>query len=615
MKNLYHLRLSALFSILFLTASAQLPDTCKLQIGTNLAGPADYGAEWPFVNVMKYARTWITHNHVWVSGGANDWDTGVLDQIPLDENGYPLELPVEVPGTEAPQSVRTVWANTESMKPGLYVVLYDGEGELDVWGDANLVSSEPGRLTFGLTPQGDIFALEIYSSKAGNHVRNIRVLMPGTETTYEQQPWSAQWLEKLEPFQTLRFMDWGYTNGSELVHWEDRPLPDDYTYTQKGIPYEWMIELSNMRKSDAWVCIPHAADEHFIRQMARLFRDNLDPDLRLYVEYSNEIWNWIFPQTHYCNDNGDPNVPWPERTVPFIQNALDIWTEEWAGQTDRLVRVVGVQHSWQDVSNRVVFNMTPGSFDAFSPAAYFGFSDEGYDALEDLGADATAEDVLFWARQSMLEGSYQWTKSQFEEIAQVLDIPMLYYEGGQHLTPRPFGSDQPYNDALVAAQSHPDMYLLYNEWYDSLRTFVQGDTPSLLMNFSFIGPTSGKYGSWGILQHQFTQQPPYADAPKYRAVTDNIFNCSSLVSTTQPEVPDFEAFVAPNPASGPVTVRFSEAGEYVLHIFGENGRLIRQQTLNGQAVTLPTPGSGVYFIRMKKSGRPGVVYRKVIVQK
>lgn len=71
---------------------------------------------------------------------------------------------------------------------------------------------------------------------------------------------------------------------------------------------------------DAWVCVPHLADENYIRSMAQLFRANLDPDLKIYVEYSNETWNWIFQQTHYLNDNGDQNVLWPERTVPFVQN-------------------------------------------------------------------------------------------------------------------------------------------------------------------------------------------------------------------------------------------------------------------------------------------------------
>lgn len=75
--------------------------------------------------------------------------------------------------------------------------------------------------------------------------------------------------------------------------------------------------------------------------------------------------------------------------------------------------------------------MVPGSFDAFSPAAYFGFSDEGITALETLGADATAEVVLEWAQEGMLNQAVPWARNQHESIAQELDIPMLFYEGGQ----------------------------------------------------------------------------------------------------------------------------------------------------------------------------------------
>jgi len=513
---------------------------------------------------MKYGRTWITHNADWVSGGTNDWDTDVLQHIPLDEYGYPLALPVEhIPGTEAPQIVRSVWANTEALPEGEYVVLYDGEGTLDFWGDAEIVSTVPGRVVVHVTPGvADIMAMELLTSQAGDPVRNIRFLLPGTEEdTYAEQPWSQAWLNKLEPFKALRFMDWGHTNSSPLQHWDERPQTEDYTYTPKGIPYEWWPQICNLKQADAWVCIPHAADDNYIRQMARFFRDEMDPNLTIYVEYSNEIWNWIFEQTHYCHDNGDQGVPWPERIVPFVQNALDIWTDEFAGQEDRLVRVVGVQLSWQDVSNRIVFNMVPGSFDAFSPAAYFGFSEEGIAALETLGTDATAEVVLEWAQEGMINQAVPWARSQHESIAQELGIPMLFYEGGQHLTPQPFGSEQPYNPALVAAQSHPGMYDLYQEWYDSLRTLSTGADPTLLMNFSFISPTSGQYGSWGLLTSQFHQDAPYEDAPKYQAVLDNIYNCSPVTALQDP-VDTAPLSVFPNPADERLYLAFAQSASH-----------------------------------------------------
>lgn len=576
---------------------AQLPDSCRLHIGTNLAGPADWGSEWPFVNIMKYGRTWTTHNNAWVGGGANEWDTQVLDQIPLDEDGYPLSMPVEIPGMEAPQIVLGVWANTEALPVGEYVVLYDGVGTLSFWGDAIIVSEEPGRIVLDITPgEADIIVMEIQESQMGDHIRNIRFLLPGTENTYEDIPWTAEWLEKLMPFNTLRFMDWGYTNGSQLVEWNQRPKIDDYTYTQDGVPYEWWVELCNLKQADAWVCIPHAANDEYIRQMAQFFRDELDPDLKIYVEYSNEIWNWIFSQTAYCHDNGDQNVPWPERIVPFVQNALDIWTEEFAEAPDRIIRVVGVQMSWQDVSNRIVFNMEAGSFDAFSPAAYFGFSEESISELESLGVNATADDVIEMAREDMVDFAYQWAKDQHESIATELGIPMIYYEGGQHLTPEPFGSVQDYNPALVAAQSHPGMYDLYNEWYDSLRTFATGDDPTLLMNFSFIAPTSGQYGSWGLLESQFYQSAPYEDAPKYQAILDNIYDCSSPISTTE-EVVMADAQLYPNPSSGQLQLILSEGQSYDITISNFQGQVLLEEKAyqSGSSLSTNLP-AGIYVV-------------------
>jgi hypothetical protein len=593
--------------VLWLSGTASAGD-CRLRIGTNLAGPADWGSEWPFVDIMKYSRSWITFNSEWVEGGENPWDTGVLDRIPLDGSGYPLELPFAVAGTETTQVVRTVWANTAALEEGRYTVLYDGEGKVDVDFDGSVISREPGRVQFLLTPRDNILSLQIMQSRRGNHVRNIRVLMPGTESTYAKDPWCEEWLEKLEPFRTLRFMDWGLTNNSTLEHWEDRPHMDDYTYTLQGVPYEWMIEICNLKKADCWVCVPHPADDGYIRKMAGLFRDGLDPSLKIYVEYSNEIWNWMFDQTDYCYANGSRDRDWPERIVPFIQNAMDIWTDAFEGQTFRLIRTVGVQGAWQDVSNRIVLNMRPGSFDAFSPAAYFGFTDSAYAALSRLGESAASGDVLYWAHRSVTGPSAGWLRSQYETISRPLGLPMIYYEGGQHLTPDPFGSEQPYARALMDAQTDPGMYGLYTEWFDTLRALVPEGRTGLLMNFSFIGEKDGRYGSWGVLERQFGQSPPYREtAPKYQAVLDAVCGPETGVTGGTADSDGFSLSCRPNPFNSfaRIVFRLPRRERVTLTVFDVQGRriavLLDGERPEGETVTdwdasgLP---SGPVFIRL-----------------
>ncbi len=562
---------------------------------------------------MKYSRSWITFNSVWLEEGENPWDTGAVDRIPADDNGYPLELPFTVAGTETTQVVRTVWANTSSLPEGVYTVLYDGEGTIDVEFDGSILSREPGRVLFNLRHRDDILSLNLFESRKGNHVRNIRVLMPGMEATHTDQPWCAEWLEKLEPFRALRFMDWGLTNNSTLKQWEDRPHIDDYTYTLRGVPYEWMIHICNRKKADCWVCIPHEADDLYIRSMAELFRDGLDPSLKIYVEYSNETWNWMFDQTHWLFENGNPGVEWPERIVPFIQNSLDIWSDVFSGQTDRLVRTVGVQGSWQDVSNRVVFNMRPGSFDAFSPAAYFGFPDSAIAALSSLGEAATAVDVLYWARQSVTGQSSSWLRSQFETISRPTGLPMIYYEGGQHLTPDPFGSDQPYGRALMDAQIHPDMYDLYAQWFDTLASFVPDGGTGLLMNFSFIGERDGKYGSWGVLESQFHQSPPYREtAPKYQAILDALCDPGSGISRTDLRRDGLSLSLNPNPFNASVRIRFylPDRQRVTLTAFDARGRriavLMDEERPAGETVKhwdASSFASGPVLIRLKAGPR------------
>lgn len=603
-----------LLLILSILGFSSAQNDCPLRIGTNLAGPADYGSEWPLVDIMKYARTWTTHNAYWVGGGQNPWDTQALGYFDLDEHGWPMQVPVgNIPGTEAPQIVLTVWANTSVLPEGVYTLLYEGEGEIVLQWDAQVIAEEPGRMEVQVTPGvANIMALEIHQTSPANHLRNIRFLMPGTETTHEEQIWCAEWMDKLAPFSALRFMDWGYTNNSPLESWTDRALIDDYVYTDVGMPYELMIRACNDLQKDAWVCIPHRADDDYIQTMAELFRDQLDPGLKLYIEYSNETWNWLFEQTHYLNEEGDQNTPWPERTVPFVQNALDIWSEVFANEMERITRVVGVQHSWQDVSNRVVFNMTPGSFDAFAPAAYFHIPGEGHAALKSMGSNVPVEEVLYWARQGMLNEAWPWTISQQTSIADELGIPMLYYEGGQHLTPDPWGTDQNYGPAMVAAQRDSGMYTLYREWLDSLATLGTAQDPGLLMHFSYIGVPSQKYGSFGSLECQFCPDDYF---PKYEALVDYQVECDPATNTTSP-FDDLSWKVWPNPARGGSTfIQWPgiQPGEIIL--VDALGREVSHTPVLTGPATLPigVPDQPGIYVLISKDRQGTILYRERIL--
>ena len=93
----------------------------KLPIGMNLAGIADWEPGFPFKNLFLGARPWLTRN---LSGsGAHDTKTETAFQY--DDDGYPIQVPVMSPAATEPQAVFTYVPS--NLKPGKYILLYDGE--------------------------------------------------------------------------------------------------------------------------------------------------------------------------------------------------------------------------------------------------------------------------------------------------------------------------------------------------------------------------------------------------------------------------------------------------------------------------------------------------------
>ena len=554
------------FSFVFcLSLQAQLSGACKLELGTNLSGLVDYGTELPFVDLMHNAREWYTKD---IGNPLDPFDSGQADNLTYRSDGYPTHVPQEIDSSVFDQRVVTIWAITDGWPAGEYTILWDGTGELSFWGGyENLEQTSTNRITFDfLNPLDNVLEMTIASSDINDPIHNIRVLMPGTETTYESNPFYSLWLEKLSIFPSVRFMDWGMTNSwgqtdtytwddPSLFAWEDRAQMNHYTWaTNKGIPYEMMISLMNEMDLDGWICVPHRASDGYIQSMAELFKENLETERHLTVEYSNEIWNWIFGQTQWLNKYGceSQNISWPEGMVPYIQNCLDIWSNVFENELNRITRVAGVQVSWQDVSNRMINNLTAGSFDAITPTYYFGLTDEGDAALDVLGTNATVADVAFYARQGM-ELTKEWLELQKSELADPLGVPMVFYEGGQHLTPHPFGEEPTYAQALLDIQRDSSMFNMYGEWFDFLQTLQEGEKPLQLMNFSFVAGRSARYGSWGILE-TMDQDTSSIPAPKYSAILAAINACEINLSTPLP-IDDLEEYkVYPNPSNDLLTV-------------------------------------------------------------
>ncbi len=548
MKKILLYLITVLFLIPFCQHANGEKNLPKLPIGMNLPSNNYYTTGIIFKDVMKTASEMITFNNE----GESPWNTELLGKIVRDENGYPLEIPAKIPGNK-PQCVRFLFNN--NYPAGKYLLSYDGEGELEVKSAAT--EKKDGKTYIIIDGTGGHRWIDIKRSVKENHIRNIKIIGEDyVNTDIDKQPFHPLFLKGLEPFHALRFMDWINTNGSHQQSWKDRSSKTYYSQgLGNGIAIEYAIELCNVLNEDAWFCVPHMANDDYIRRFAKLAAGKLKPGLQVYIEYSNEIWNWGFPQSQWVLKNApgaaDQYVidglkginpepqDHPEKDAYMMQRVFRIWQEEFqASNRDGLVRVAAVQHAWHDNTRRILCYLfkkdgqgrplngpkyadsTGSGCDAVSPAGYFSFGEDDHKRWNTMKPEeVTAEMVIDAMAQLYEQNSGLWTEKT-AEYARQWKVDYIVYEGGQHAQPWR-QQDWGYNQAVWDAQVDPGMYDMY------MTLFRKHTEPQvnckLFCAFSFLSKRESKYGSWGHLENldQINDMDNIMiTAPKYSALLD-----------------------------------------------------------------------------------------------
>ncbi|MCB0514717.1 MAG: PKD domain-containing protein [Chitinophagales bacterium] len=488
---------------------------CAMQIGTNMSFPIDWSPERPFKNLLKHGRP----EPIAFTEACFCWELPILNEITFDANGYPTHLPQT---TSQGDGVLRYFLSSENniMTVGQdYVLLYDGIGTIEIIGGTNVIST-PGRITFTAAGDGTTW-LNLLSSNVADHVRNIRVLRIADEfEDLVAAPFYQGFLDKITPFAMLRFMDWGSINNNPVMSWSERTEPDYFTYaTNTGVPYEIMIQLANTTQKDVWICVPHLADDNYIQQIATLFRDSLDNNLNVYLEYSNEVWNWIFDQSYYNDENRPSNLNYGRAYAEKAKNAFQIWHSVFGNESSRVKRVLGIQTTYNYLNEQILSQLDQDDWDVGSPTHYFGLDHEAT-GNPVLSASATVADIMTNAHNYWLT-NLPYFKADYNQI-KLFGKEICTYEGGQHFVGNVFGIPYDYQQAMWDAQLSTQMYDMYTEVLDTFRTW--GCT--LAGNFSLASAQESVYGSWGVLDN-IDIAPPYATtAPKYQALLDYIDGCS-----------------------------------------------------------------------------------------
>ena len=474
-------------------------------LGINLAKIRDYSPEIVFVDLFKTARQWASNmrGKGWNQGGPLD----------LDEHGWVRSLQ---PGQRAETPLLTGFG--AHIPIGTSTCLFEGRGRIAFKG-AKVLAEQAGRIELRFLPQAPVRSLRIEATDPQDPIRNIRLILPGFLDTYLEQPFHPAFLERWREFGVLRFMDWMQTNGSVVEHWVQRPHPEDHSQgTARGVALEYMIQLANTLQAEPWFCMPHTADDEYVHEFATLVAAELDPRLRVWVEYSNELWNGQFPQARHARARGlELELAEGASSAGLCYTArrsveiFALWEEAFGG-TERLVRVLAGQSAVPRTGRVILgFEGAAEHADAYAIAPYFGGRLVRKESERVLAMEV---DELMVALQDSVALQAEIMARNVAEL-EPWDLPLVAYEGGQGIfASRAQSRNEDMLELLADANRHPAMGGLYATYLEAWK--AAGGTR--FVHFSSMS-RYGKSGSWGALERH--DQDPAA-APKYSALLDFI---------------------------------------------------------------------------------------------
>ncbi|WP_380875270.1 hypothetical protein ACFB49_03990 [Sphingomonas sp. DBB INV C78] len=462
----------------------------------NLAQGATWGSQKPGVS------GWQPFNPLQIDANGN-----IISLLP-GEIGHLMLIPPEGAMGTSPTRIRCTWA---------------GKGSLTAGGSVIGVSRSGGSsVEFNWVPSGAAKAktawLSLSQTDKADPLRQIDCREKSASPT---DLFSPAFLEQLKGYQLLRFMDWQYTNANEPVTWATRVTPQTLSQAGKlGMSIEYMVALANQTKADAWFCMPWNADEDFVRRFAMYVRDNLAADRKVYVEMSNEVWNFGFPVTKQAQAEGlarglskDPSEALLRRYAEKSTWMNKIWADVFKAQPTRLVRLISTQNANPWVAEQVLkYADTAANVDGLATAPYFGHATfagprKGVTDLNNIFAFLNA-DVDATIAKAMAN----------KAAARRYGKRYIAYEGGQHIV-------NPDEVPLVAAINRDQrMYGVYKKYLAAWRTQI-GDVMTL---FNSTGPIS-RYGAWGMREYS---GQPMAETPKRRAAVEYIGVAAASDSAT-----------------------------------------------------------------------------------
>lgn len=410
-------------------------------------------------------------------------------------------------------------------------------------GISNIIADLASRkATFTMSGGGN--AAVYLALGAGTAPTDIRIYETAKASQLATYLMDQDWIAWMGRFAVLRMMDCQDTNESEAVDYADMPTtaatfwrgPSKANGFKVGWPAAALAEVANRTGKPIWVCIPHQFTDSAVSSFLTALKNAITwtaSEVRLYIEYSNEVWNSAFGQTAYCNTQGG-NAAWTTGTS-FDKGRQ--WSGYRAAQVMEIARTVFGTDSgskWSGVlatqlaSTSVTNSMLTGVarhisndagaasvltklFSSLAVAPYIGpvptsdssgvgltlngwlasgqsyFNTMLYNTLK-LGA---GQDSLYLT----VDTNRAWWQAQ-KVVADANGLATIMYEGGYGaVTATGIQNTSPLVQAFV---NFGETDLCAQLYFDCMTQFV-ADTGGMASQFTINGAHS-KYGSWGAYE-------------------------------------------------------------------------------------------------------------------
>ena len=475
-------------------ANPLFASTPRYQLGVNVSTVAYWGGDRSFSNLLV-GSGWLDPS--------NGWNGLALNQV--DGSGYALSVPS--------QGLNKLLTPPAGVLGGAGVTVrcsWTGTGELHVGGGPRETSREGQAFEF-FWPQGTLDGrvwLQLTQSSASDPVRNLDCR---ESEAARDAVFAPEFIESLRPYTVLRFLDWSQANANPaLVSWDGRVAANGINQIDQGVALENMIALANATNAAPWFNIPWNADEAYVTRMAQMVKAGIPAGRQVYVEMSNEVWNYQFAVAAQSEKEGLAEGLSDDRFLANLRRyadktswAMKIWSQVFADRPGQLVRVAATQHDNPWTAQMVLsWKDTAANVDALATAPYFG-----HDFFSGSLATATDETVLMTALASQAQQALADKGMANAAVAKTYNKRYIAYEAGQHII-APTSLER-----VTLVNRSARMYDIYKAYLTDWRVRF-GDTIMLYNATGSISP----YGAWGLREYA---GQPIEKSPKRRAAIDS----------------------------------------------------------------------------------------------